>query len=251
VTVADEPAPAEEDTEEATESTAEDESLAEDVERENSRDSAVSPDESEGGRRRRRRRRRRSGDRAFGESLAADAPQPTDDGLAVVAEIGGDLAKPIGEPDSFDRKAPERGRRSRRSRGGRNRFSPRPNDGSSFGETGTPTSAAAHQEPSAAAETDRTSPSTSESVGEREAARPAETVAAAAREPVIDALSAAAGRDHEESAPTEVIPAVQERPAPPAAQPEPGPDSTPSAEEPPRPRRNGWWQRARASIVGD
>ena len=48
--------------------------------------------ESEQGRRRRRRRRRRSGERLPGESVAADAPQPTDDGLAAVAEIGGDFA---------------------------------------------------------------------------------------------------------------------------------------------------------------
>ncbi len=108
-------------------------------------------DDSEGGRRRRRRRRRRGGDRPFGESIAPDAPQPADDGLAVVAEIGGDLAAPVEETDSFEGRVPvgegERGgRRSRRSRGGRNRFPPRLSE-QRYGE-----SAPAHADPSEAPE---------------------------------------------------------------------------------------------------
>ncbi len=48
------------------------------------------------GRRRRRRRRRRGGERPPGEAIvAADAPQPTDDGLEAVAEIGGDFTPPV------------------------------------------------------------------------------------------------------------------------------------------------------------
>ena len=66
----------------------------------------------------------------FGESIAPDAPQPTDDGLAVVAEIGGDLEAPVLASEVFDGRAPRAdgdrgGRRSRRSRSGRNRFPPR------------------------------------------------------------------------------------------------------------------------------
>ena len=41
--------------------------------------------------RRRRRRRRRRGERGPAEGLHPDAPQPTDAGLAAIAEIGGDL----------------------------------------------------------------------------------------------------------------------------------------------------------------
>ena len=82
-------------------------------------------EESEGGRRRRRRRRRR-GERPSGDNPSQEGPQPTDDGLAVVAEIGGDLVASNGDADVFDRRGlhsgGERHRRSRGSRGGRNRF---------------------------------------------------------------------------------------------------------------------------------
>src|SRR5271155_3988566 len=60
-------------------------------------------EESEVGRRRRRRRRRR-GERPFGDNPSREAPQPTDDGLAVVAEIGGDLVASSGDADAFDRR---------------------------------------------------------------------------------------------------------------------------------------------------
>ncbi len=82
-------------------------------------------EEGEIGRRRRRRRRRR-GERSFGDNVPQDELQPTDDGLAVVAEIGGDLVAQSGEVDSFARGGPrsgeERHRRSRGSRGERNRL---------------------------------------------------------------------------------------------------------------------------------
>src|SRR5208337_1242898 len=137
-TIFDEPTTIGEELEEESETRLEDEVTAEDDERADNREAIGPNEEGEGGRRRRRRRRRRGGDRSFGESIAPDAPQPTDDGLAVVAEIGGDLSAPISDVDSFDRKGArsegERGgRRSRRSRGGRSRFSPRAND-ESLGE---------------------------------------------------------------------------------------------------------------------
>src|SRR5262249_18320823 len=81
-------------------------------------------EESELGRRRRRRRRRR--ERPYEDSVPHSATQPTDDGLAVVAEIGGDLVVSSGDADGSDQRGlrggEERGRRSRGSRGGRNRF---------------------------------------------------------------------------------------------------------------------------------
>ncbi len=46
-------------------------------------------------RRRRRRRRRRGGERSTSEAAPSDAPQPSDDGLAAVAEIGGDFTPPV------------------------------------------------------------------------------------------------------------------------------------------------------------
>ncbi len=82
--------------------------------------------------RRRRRRRRRRGERPAGEAIAADAPQPTDDGLAVVAEIGGDFAgaEPVQrvesetESEDEDSRPNSRRRRSRRGRRDRDRFVP-------------------------------------------------------------------------------------------------------------------------------
>ena len=52
----------------------------------------ISAEENERRRRRRRRRRRGSPERPPGDMVAVDAPQPNDEGLAVVAEIGGDFS---------------------------------------------------------------------------------------------------------------------------------------------------------------
>ncbi len=124
-TTVDEPALFEEGVEEESEPLAEEDDIAEAGQR--GREGAGPTEEGEVVRRRRRRRRRRGGERTFGESIAPDAPQPTDDGLAAVAEIGGDLESAIESIDLVDgrgsRSAGGRnGRRSRRSRGPRNQF---------------------------------------------------------------------------------------------------------------------------------
>ena len=135
--IAEEPSPVEAEDEEVLEASDEDN---EEVLHADDRGSGPSPDESELGRRRRRRRRRRGGERSFGDNLSPDAPQPTDDGLAVVAEIGGDLVGPSRETDAFGRKGArndeERRRRPRGPRGERNRF--RRTDGEAAPETGAP-----------------------------------------------------------------------------------------------------------------
>jgi ribonuclease E len=76
-TIVDEPAPIEDEIE-----TRVDEEGEEPEDEAPGRESreGVAAEDGEGGRRRRRRRRRR-GDRGFGESIAPDAPHPTDDGL--------------------------------------------------------------------------------------------------------------------------------------------------------------------------
>jgi ribonuclease E len=253
VVIAEEPAPIEENFEDESEAV-EEESAAD--EQQAGDHEGASSDEGEIGRRRRRRRRRRGGDRPFGESIAPDAPQPTDDGLAVVAEIGGDLQAPVGDADAFGRREPrsegDRGRRSRRSRGGRNRFSPRPNDGT-LGETHPGGEGdAVEMEPAA-------DPLVSES--HRDAAQ------ASAAEPALETWRAGEGAivETERSAAPEhssIEPeAVAERPADPAQvasetqpaplAPEPVHEQAPAPDEAPRPRRSGWWQRARASIVGE
>ena len=76
-------------------------------------------------RRRRRRRRRRGSERPIGDSISPDAPQPTDDGLAAVAELGGDLQHMLGDggsPESREARSDgvgRSGRRLTRSRGPR------------------------------------------------------------------------------------------------------------------------------------
>ncbi|RBP03062.1 RNAse E [Roseiarcus fermentans] len=264
--VVDEPAPIEEAVEEEFETLVEEEGGDEPEDRASARDGGTA-DDSEGGRRRRRRRRRRSGDRGFGESIAADAPQPADDGLAAMAEIGGDLAAPAAEQDAVEGRGPapegERmGRRSRRSRGGRNRFPPTVN-GLAFDDAGS--------------EPVRFDPPELEHEREPEHAD-FEPAAFAAGDSALDSDAPAApptqpsGEETEMTAPDRAgdgeAPAADEpgaEPLPTFASEEPAapaaeraeevraaePDRSEPVDETPRPRRTGWWQRARASIVGD
>jgi ribonuclease E len=191
-----------------------------------------SSEEGDAGRRRRRRRRRRGGERPFGDSPPQDAPQPTDDGLAAVAEIGGDLVQPSGEADAFKRRGPrgedERRRRPRGQRGERSRFRRHEGDGVLEGGAASFDSppSLALEEQFAASEADYSRPSSGETAAPEAAAEP--TPVAPPRE------------------------AEAEAPAP-GAEPAPEPvavEEAPAADEPPRPRRSGWWQRARATVIG-
>jgi ribonuclease E len=201
-------------------------------------------DESEVGHRRRRRRRRRGGERSFGDSLSPDAPQPTDDGLAVVAEIGGDLVASSGDTDALGQRDPRSGedrhRRSRGSRGGRNRF--RRADGEAAPETSasgfdSPPSLAREEEFAASEADYSTSPSPDGTVPyENPPPEPSSVAEAEAVEIKEQSTSAE---------PTVASFAVAEADVAPDT-----PASPPSEPEPLRPRRNGWWQRARASVIG-
>ena len=178
-------------------------------------------------RRRRRRRRRRGGERPPGEGILADGPQPTDDGLAVVAEIGGDFATPApGRPDEEGEETRANGSRRRRSRRGRrgerDRFAPLEPEG-----------AQPEFEPEAGA----FDPETQPPLEAEPAPSPTQpelpwSEPASAPEPVRQFIQA----ERETTAPE------PERAHEPAS---------PAPEEPPRPRRSGWWQRARATLVGD
>src|SRR5271165_3420517 len=253
VAIVEEPAPLDETFEDESESG--DDQGSTEEQRAAEREGAGSMDESEAGRRRRRRRRRRGGERSFGESIAPDAPQPTDDGLAVVAEIGGDLQAPVGEAEAFIRREPrgeaDRGRRSRRSRGGRNRFSSRSNEGA-FGEPQPLDDEEPIEGEPAAAEPG----STPESDLDFAPSSAAEPVAALESGHVGASVAENEGSESSQHSLLEREP-VAEAPVEPTASsqgahtPAPAPDPAPAAEEPPRPRRSGWWQRARASIVGE
>jgi ribonuclease E len=192
-------------------------------------------DEGDVGRRRRRRRRR--GERPFGDSLSQDAPQPTDDGLAVVAEIGGDLVVSGSDADAIDPRGPrneeDHHRRSRGSRGGRNRF--RRPDGDGVSETSaqgfdSPPSVALEEE-FAASEADYSSAPSTGGAASREESTAAPSLNIMTEEHKLVALTASASSG-------ETTAASSENGAPDAA-----------AQEP-RPRRSGWWQRARASVIG-
>jgi len=237
-----------------------DESLAD-----GGRDETGPADESEVGRRRRRRRRRRSGERSSGESVAPDAPQPTDDGLAVVAEIGGDLETAVNDANSFDRRVRrddvDRGsRRSRRSRGGRNRFSRSADVGEEAANSGpeetsilelespdaraTPADDAFETEPAPA-------PELTPAPWATHRAEP-ENPRHSSEEMEIQALSFPEPEPAQAPEPTPLADEARapvlapENDAEAAAAPEAAP-----VEQPSRPRRSGWWQRARATIVGD
>jgi ribonuclease E len=205
----------------------------------------VEESESEIGRRRRRRRRRR-GERPFGGGLSEDVPQPTDDGLAVVAQFGGDLVVSTGD-DGFDRRGlrsgEERHRRSRGSRSGRNRF--RQADGEATPETSVPgfdsAPSLALEEEFAGSEGGYSIPPSSGGAASHGEATTVSSPVAEAKEHEIEA-QATRGAATER---TVASFATAEAGAASAA-----PASAPSATEPPRPRRSGWWQRARASVIG-
>ena len=236
--IIEEAAPLEAEEEDTAEAAGEDND--EEIARGRERDDGSSQEEGEGGRRRRRRRRRRSGERPFGDNPPQDAPQPADDGLAVVAEIGGDLVQPSGDADAFRRRGPrgedERRRRPRGPRGERNRFRRHEGDGAPEGAPGfdSPPSLAL-EEQFAASEADYSS-APGETASPDPAAEPAPVAAAAyeveSEAPAPTAAGAEpAGGPAAETADTDVAEA-------------------PAAPEPPRPRRSGWWQRARATVIG-
>jgi ribonuclease E len=233
-------------------------------------------DEAERMRRRRRRRRRRGGERPPGEGIAPDAPQPTDDGLAVVAEIGGDFSTPApntrGEEEGVDENGRPNGARRRRSRRGRrgerDRFAP----SSPEGEEGTFTEAST-EAPGFDAAVEPTYAGALSEQPTYDAAEEAPEVTERAEveafpwtaigpaspadeetSPIIDEANdtvvahetgTQSGADGEASVHEEAPASHAPEPAR-AVEPDP-----PVEEESPRPRRSGWWQRAKASIVGE
>jgi ribonuclease E len=202
-------------------------------------------EESEVGRRRRRRRRRR-GERPFGDNPSREAPQPTDDGLAVVAEIGGDLVASSGDADVFDRRGlrsgGERHRRSRGSRGGRNRF--RRADEEATVETSAPgfdlPPPIVLEQEFAGSEADYSATPTSSRPISHEETTTVLSPVAEAEDHQIEAQVTRAASAEPAVAPFATAPADTAAEA----------LAAPSATEPPRPRRSGWWQRARASVIG-
>jgi ribonuclease E len=208
--------------EEAPEAEAEEEAAEEEpeaAEEEEERGEAAEGEEAER-RRRRRRRRRRGAERAPGEAALVEAPQPADDGLERVAEIGGDFQQSVGAPGEEGGR-PNGLRRRRSRRGRRDRFGPR------LDEAGQ-------------AETTEFEAEAEPTLGE----------------PALGGVEAAAATEEPPAAEPVPVEVAAPEPAEPVAEaatsePEPAPEPEPEVEEPPRPRRTGWWQRAKSTLVGE
>ena len=182
-------------------------------------------EEGEDGQRRRRRRRRRRGRGGEREgSIAADAPQPSDDGLAVVAEANGDFLKP---EIPAERSGPGYWTRENSDR-------PEP-----F-HTQTADSADA--------------PHVAQEIAQPEAAAEHAAPIAQAPEPTPPAPVEAPQAEAAVPAP-EPAAVVQPEPAPqpPRAAEPPRADvgRVITQADPAAPKKGGWWQRAKASITGE
>ncbi|BBU61830.1 ribonuclease E [Methylosinus sp. C49] len=222
--------------------------------------------------RRRRRRRGRGGGLSGGEAPAPGAEQPSDEGLAIVAEIDGVPTAPSNEvPRPAERGS--RGGRGRRA-GRWTRSSPLPPE---FREQGAfpldegvaeaaVSPAEAHIPPYEAAEAPLapvTEPAliVEASVPEAPALEAAASEAPAASAPPVEAAAPST------PAP-EALPAPAEASAPAAPAPEPAAPPSPIVHEaaapprkptetiiteadPNRPKKGGWWQRAKASLGGE
>ena len=256
----------EEEEEEETEDEAEAEASAESEPAESDEETSgeTAAERAENDRRRRRRRRRRGrGDR---ESSGIDpqAPQPSDAGLAVVAEIGGDIPMippelatvSDGEVDEFDVEADaaalesgeteqdrnDRNRRRRRRGRGRGRREFGPQEGAE--STESPRDGFWAQSPTDAEPVDAQSEAVewpTEAAAKSDLREP----------PVVEAQAP----EPMQAAPAEVAPApVAAAPTPVEPEPSKANDPIPARlieepEAPPPPvKRGGWWQRAKATF---
>ncbi|MEA2758007.1 MAG: ribonuclease, partial [Methylobacteriaceae bacterium] len=256
----------------APEDEAADEAVEEEVEAEGGedrrpaeRDAAGEDAEAQRRRRRRRRGRGRGGDRD-GQFLPADAPQPSDDGLAYVAattapqlgageprEVQSEDAPELAprtdhdEGDAPDRRRPRRGGRGRRGEreGGAER-------GRRPGQPGEPREQFdrgpgywAYSEGNSGTAEAETGASTPEPVAEPAPPPAPNNVAAAAT--LVTATQASIGG---------VQGAAESEPPTPRRAPAPPPEHVLANQkvitqaDPDRPKRGGWWQRAKATLTG-
>ncbi len=247
---------------------------------EETRDGGAEPIDSEneanGRQRRRRRRRRGRGDDREGSGIAANAPQPPDDALEAMAQIGGlrrslafESEAETGQapfPGNDETEASHREGRRRSRRGGR---APRETSGN---HTAGPADAAQLEfkpEPDALggdmgekgagkARRGRRAPRALRAGRGREAAIAPNAASAFATDDrqVQTQPVAPQGDDVEASARANADPREASQSAPLDVDTAPGRDEIPSRLEEPlrtdvvdpaRPKRSGWWQRARAS----
>ena len=221
--------------------------------------------EAEARRRRRRRRRRGGRNDREGGFLPSDAPQPSDTGMAIMAEIAGDIPGSLAEAtvsdgdsdeaeaEGFDAEGngEEAGRRRRRSRrGGRNRRRDREDgEGEATSETGNVEDGA----PLIAGPADDFAPAVESPAAPVEIAAPAFAQPHVHVEPHAEIPAPVVVQAPVEApvaeAPVAVAPQpiVVEEPAPVRETPPPLPEAP---IDPNRPKRSGWWQRAKQSFGG-
>jgi ribonuclease E len=192
-------------------------------------------DDSEDGQRRKRRRRRRRGrgDREGG-SISADAPQPSDEALAYVAEANGDFPREIPAPRS------DNGYWTRENSDTPEPFhapTPGAREDVPVAEVEAPVVEARHEP--APVETPA-APAVEEQPARVEAPAPAP----AAPAPVAEAPAA--------PAPVAEAPAAPVAAEPPPARIAPREDigKVITQADPDAPKKGGWWQRAKATISG-
>ena len=227
-------------------------------------------EESDGeGRRKRRRRRGRGRDRES-SGIAGDAPQPSDDALSTLADVGGGTAAPAieGEAAQEDGEISEEnqgeggagnGRRRRSRRGGRRT---RGRDAAAGGDEQSGV-AAPHDE-HAGEIADVVEPPPAEQLPEQVPAvggEPIEVQAATvpvAEPPALaveiqEALAEAAYPAVEPPAAPVEMPAAPVEAHAPVAEPEAAPrrpEPVSTEIDPARPKRAGWWSRAKATLGG-
>ncbi len=211
--------------------------------------------------RRRRRRRRRRGERGPAEGFSADAPQPTDAGLAVIAEIGGDLPTAAATPEDsaegaeigavgLPREVSGRHRRARGPRRGdhdRDRGR-RPEGGrEAAGET-IDIAPPSFASPPISAPDDGAAGASAGAAHDFAARAPSHLPPSAVHESVADGPvfheSETASPPAQGDGATNAAEAAEEGSNPDAPAPGEADDSS-------RPKRSGWWRRARATLVGE
>ncbi|HEY4848006.1 MAG TPA: ribonuclease E/G, partial [Methylocella sp.] len=233
--------------------------------------SSVSENDAEGRQWRRRRRRRGRGDDREGSRIAANAPQPPDDALEAMAQIGG-LRRSAGLeseaetgqgplPGNDETEASHRDERRRSRRDGRTpretsgpadaaqlEFMPEPDALGGGGEEGAERARRGRRAPRA--------PRAGR--GRKAAIAPNAASAFASDDRQVRGQAVAPQGDEVEASPASANADAREAPqaAPLDVDTAPGRDEIPSrleessqtdAVDPGRPKRSGWWQRARAS----
>ncbi|MCW2283143.1 ribonuclease E [Rhodoblastus acidophilus] len=232
-------------------------------------------DEADG---RRRRRRRRGRGRSFDRESTIDpsAPQPSDEGLSMMAAIGGDLMAPAERAES-PAEGEEDGAREENGRRGRGRWRRRgrgrSGEFSDFSGDWRPSAAEGEASGEGASEGEGQGAEIAVEISAESAAAPAsESVApveAAVETPVADsapkvesvaveAPQSAANDDAPAAAAPEAAPAEPATPESAPAEVAVARDPAPVQPElpviteadPNAPKRSGWWSRAKASLTG-